>query len=43
MNAPTIDQAIAAAGSTAEEDAIYRKVGWRVLPLLVVPSVTLPL
>ena len=36
MNAPTIDQAIAAAGSTAEEDAIYRKVGWRVLPLLVV-------
>jgi D-galactonate transporter len=36
MSAPTIDQAIAAAGSTVEEDAIYRKVGWRVLPLLVV-------
>ena len=36
MSAPTIDQATAAAGSTVEEDAIYRKVGWRVLPLLVV-------
>jgi D-galactonate transporter len=36
MGSHTIAQPLAAAGSTAEEDAIYRKVGWRVLPLLVV-------
>ncbi len=36
MHSPTVAQVLVAAGSTVEEDAIYRKVGWRVLPLLVV-------
>lgn len=36
MGSPSIAEPVAAAGGAAGEDAIYRKVGWRVLPLLVV-------